>query len=380
MADDANTRYLVLSDVHFGTPESSINDTRYHSALIGYIASRAPWKEIVFAGDLLDVNLSTLTQAIEGGTGKGLQTSLFGFRQFLQALDTRMKQSAPNKNLKDLAEKWIYVPGNHDYKIWDVLSTRVVLEDVLASGHQIGFVPTPLMRYRWTGDEVFFAGIFRSFGVAERVIVEYPNHEICFGPERETMVLTHGHYLDALQTRGNDLSKQFRHATTSEEVAKVVRRVFIETAQYQTAANAVSFTYGTRHLMSGLVGPGGWSTIPTELFKRIGEWLLTFFYHGEALKGERLSPKQLLNIEYYVERFCGYEQPPRWFIFGHTHHQGSGKTDRMGIAAYNAGSCYFDRGLPVTFAEIETDADGKPRIHLMCVDQSGNVGKAPEVK
>lgn len=378
MADDANARYLVLSDVHFGTSDSSINDTRYHAALIGYVASKAPWKEIVFTGDLLDVNLSTLTRAIEGGTGEGLQAPLFGFRQFLQALDTRMKQSAPNKSLKDLTGKWIYVPGNHDYKIWDVLSTRVALDDVLAGGHQIGWVPTPLMKYKWTGDESFFAGIFRPYGVAGQVIVEYPNHEILFGQEQERMVLTHGHYLDASQTRGSDLSDHLRDATTPGEIAKTVREIFIETAQYQTVANAVSFTQSTRNLMNDLVGPDGWSNKFTKLSKRIGQWLLKFFYPGEARKGEDLSPKQLLNIEYYLERFCGYEQPPRWFIFGHTHRQGKGRTSRVGVEAYNAGSCYIDRGIPVTFAEIEAGAGGKPTICLMCVDQNANVGKSPE--
>ncbi|HBO69120.1 MAG TPA: hypothetical protein DD658_02835 [Deltaproteobacteria bacterium] len=377
MADDTFIRYLVLSDVHFGTPESSINDARFHGALTYYMASRAPWEEIVFAGDLLDVNLSTLTRAIEGGTWEGLSSPLFGFRQFLQELDTQMRRQSPEKGLKDLAKKWIYLPGNHDYKIWDMLATKVVCEDVLASGKQMGSVPVPLMSYKWSGDESFFAGIFRPYGAQDQVVVEYPNHEIFFGQEKEKMVLTHGHYLDAKQTRFNDLSDHFRDSTTPEDIKMALRRIFIETAQYQTVANAVSFTKSTRGLVNVLVGPDALSNKIKKLFNQIGGRFLRMFFSSEGTKGKQLSSEQLLNIEYYLERFCGYAKPPRWFIFGHTHRQDRGKTNRLGVEVYNAGSCYPDRGMPVTFVEIETGLEGKPDVQLMCVNRSANVEKVP---
>ncbi|HEX7488122.1 MAG TPA: hypothetical protein VF341_04410, partial [Anaeromyxobacteraceae bacterium] len=72
-------------------------------------------------------------------------------------------------------------------------------------------------------------------------------------------------------------------------------------------------------------------------------------------------------IDYYLERFCSYEPLPRWFVFGHTHRQGRGKTSRLGIEVYNAGSCYPDRGRPVTFLEVEADGAGAPRVRLMHV-------------
>lgn len=368
-------RYLVLSDVHFGTPESSINDARFHSALTDYIASRAPWEEIVFTGDLLDVNLSTLTRAIEGGIWEDLSAPLFGFRQFVQELDTRMRRETSDKGLKDLAKKWIYLPGNHDYKIWDMLSTKVVCEDVLATGKQMGSVPTPLLTRKWIGDESFFAGIFRPYDTQNQVIVEYPNHEILFVQEQEKMVLTHGHYLDAKQTRFNDLSEHFHNITTPEETKKTLRRIFIETAQYQTVANAVSFTKNTRGLVNVLVGPDALGNKIKKLFNQIGGRLLTVFFPTESTKGKQLSSEQLLNIEYYLERFCGYEKPPRWFVFGHTHRQDSGKTNRLGVEVYNAGSCCLDRKMPMTFLEIEAGIGGKPDVYLMCVSHEGNVEK-----
>lgn len=375
MVKDATIRYLVLSDMHFGTPESSINDARFHRALTNYMASRAPWKEIILSGDLLDVNLSTLTRAIEGGIWEDLSAPLFGFRQFLHELDTQMRLEAPGKGLKDLAIKWIYVPGNHDYKIWDMLSTKVVCEDVLASGKQMGSVPTPLKSHIWTGDESFIAGIFRPYDAQDQVVVEYPNHEIFFAEKQELMVLTHGHYLDDKQTRFNDLSDHFRDTTTPEDIKKVLRRIFIETAQYQTVANTVSFTKGTRSLVNVLVGPDAPGNKVKKLFNQIVVRLLTMFFPGESTKGKQLSSEQLLNIEYYLERFCGYAKPPRWFVFGHTHRQDRGKTNRLGVEVYNAGSCYPDRGMPVTFVEIRTDAGGEPDVQLMCINQNANVEK-----
>ena len=374
MTNSGGARFLVLSDMHFGTPESSINETRYNQALIGYIAARSPWEEIILTGDLLDVNLSTLTRAIEGGSWPGLTAPLFGFRDFVGALDVRMKESA--RSLKDLTKRWVYIPGNHDYKIWDMLATKVVCDDVLTRGDRMGTVLTPLAKYAWQGDASFFAGIFRRLGVEDSILVEYPNHELSFGAAG-TMILTHGHYLDASQTRGNDLSANLSNVTKSEEIAKIKRRIIIETAQYQTLANAVSFTAGTRRLVNDLVGPDGLGNKIRKLTTRIGGWILKLLFPLEAsLRGKALSAKQLLNIEYYLERFCGYAQPPRWFVFGHTHRQGHGMTPRLGLEVYNVGSCYLDRGLPITFLEFDLDTSGVPAIHLMCVDQDTRIRKS----
>lgn len=366
---------MVLSDMHFGTPESSINNPRFTVPLIEYMVSLAPWDEIIFTGDLLDINLSTFTRAIEGGYFSDLSGPLFGFREFIQALDEQTKQLDPAKGLKDLAKQWIYLPGNHDYKIWDMLATKIVCEDVLTSGNPMGTVPTPLMKFKWTGDQSFFAGIFRHYGVQDKVVVEYPNHEILFGQSDERMVLTHGHYLDAKQTRLNDLSDHLSNATTSEDIRKAVRAIFIETAQYQSLANAVSFTRSTRTIVNVFFGPDNWLNKIKKILNQAGGWLIRYFFPTEALRGELISSRHLSNIDYYLERFCGYSTLPRWFIFGHTHRQDGGKTSPRGIQVFNAGSCYLDREIPVTFIEIVTDPMGNPDIRLMRVNKAGQVEK-----
>lgn len=370
IVDQAGRRFMVLSDMHFGTPESSINVAQFRDPLIDYMVSRAPWDEIVFTGDLIDINLSTFTRAIEGGTWQDLNGPLFGFRQFVQELDIRMRRQSPEKGLKHLTQKWIYVPGNHDYKIWDMLSSKLVCDDVLASGKKMGSVPTPVMTGKWIGEESFFAGIFRTYCAQNQVIVEYPNHEINF--RQEKMVLTHGHYLDAKQTRFNDLSDYLSNFKSPEEIRNARRRIFIETAQYQTVANTISFTMGFRGLANVLVGPDAFGNKIKKLYHQVGSSLLILLFPREARKGKRLSSKQLRNMGCYLEQFCQYKKLPRWFIFGHTHHQGKEKSN-LGVDVYNAGSCYSDRDIPITFLEIETNAQGMPIIQLMCIDRNGNV-------
>lgn len=355
-------RYLVLSDMHFGTPESSVNDPRLLGALVEYVVSRAPWEEIVLTGDLLDVNLSTLTRSLEGD-GPPAQP-LVGFRDFVAML-------AGKVNLADLAGRWVYVPGNHDYKIWDMLSTQVVCDDVLARGDPLGTVPTPLRRHRWTGTESFFAGLFKKWGVASRVTISYPNHEVSFGGR--TMLFTHGHYLDPSQTRGNDLAANLRGLTDPRAIDAVARRIFIETAQYQAVANAISFTRGTRRIADELFGPDGIANKLRKLLVRVGGWILGLLVPREAaLRGQVLTERFLENVDYYVDAFCAGSPPPAWLVFGHTHRQGRGTSPRRGIEVFNVGSCYPDRGLPITFLEIEAGVDG-PAVTLMCVDGGATV-------
>lgn len=364
-----DARYLVLSDMHFGTPESSVNEPRTLDALVGHMVARAPWEEIVLTGDLLDVNLSTLTRAIEGGPN-----ALFGFRDFVERLDAKMKESG-KAGLADLAGRWVYVPGNHDYKIWDLLSAKVACDDVLARGDPMGTVRTPLTSHRWDGDQSFFAGIFRRAGVQDRVTVSYPNHEVAFGGGK-TMLFTHGHYLDPSQTRGHDLTANLRGVTDRKQVDAIVRRIFIEAAQYQAIATAVSFTKSTIRIVDDLFGPDGFANKVHKIVARVGGWILRHLTRKKAaLRGQELSKAQLSNIDYYVDEFCRCSPRPSWFVFGHTHRQGQGRSARHEIEVFNVGSCYPDGDKQITFLEVEAGA-GVPTVQLMCVDGKATVRRS----
>lgn len=367
-------RYLVLSDMHFGTPESSMNRVEYRSALVEYIVSRAPWEEVIFTGDLLDVNLSTLTTAIEGNEPGG---AICGFRQFLDELDKAGRGRPAARGLNEIAKQWVYVPGNHDYKIWDLLATRANCEDVLDSGKPLERGKMPLVRGAWRNGDSFFAGIFKPFGAQARVAVEYPDHEVAFGAD--TMVFTHGHYLDASQTRGHDLTDNLRDAQP-ERARKTIHTIVVDTAQYQTVANAVSFKSETRRFVNDLVGPdGAWNKI-RQLGIRVVAWLARLLFGGRsALRGKSLSDHQLENIETYLGVFREGAPAPRWFVFGHTHRQGYGRTPTRNIEVYNAGSCYPDQGLPITFLEVDVRG-AAPVPRLMCVDANARVHASAEAQ
>jgi len=200
---------------------------------------------------------------------------------------------------------------------------------------------------------------------------------VSFGPDGATMVFTHGHYLDPSQTRGHDLTDNLRGVTAPAQVRAVVRKIVIETAQYQTVAHAVSFTPDTTRIVNDLFGPDGWLNKLRAVSASVGTWLLKLlFLRDGSRRGNALSGRQLSNVDYYLERFCGYDPLPRWFVFGHTHSQGKGKTSRLGIEVYNAGSCYPDQGTPVTFLEVESDGAGAPSVRLMCVGPDAEVGEA----
>jgi hypothetical protein len=206
------------------------------------------------------------------------------------------------------------------------------------------------------------------------VVVTYPNHEALLG--NGLAVFTHGHYLDPSQTWRNGLHARINAAQTADDRARSIRTIFIETAQYQTAANAVSFTKRTRRFFNGLFGPEGLSNAASRLLMVVGAWILRLLFPGEASRGKAISKEQLLNIESYVTHFSPASKTPRWFVFGHTHRQDAARTPNLDIEVYNAGSFYVDRGMPMTFLEIEV-ADKDPAFILMCVDAFGKVASLP---
>ena len=60
MGGERTSRYLVLSDLHFGTGRSSVNDESVVQALVCFIAQHRPWTEVVFTGDLLDLDAAAV--------------------------------------------------------------------------------------------------------------------------------------------------------------------------------------------------------------------------------------------------------------------------------------------------------------------------------
>lgn len=369
-------RFLVLTDMHFGTIDTNINRNECRAALVDYIVDEGPWDEIVLAGDILDANLSSLRNAIEGGD-PGDTAVIVGFRQFLQEIHRKGTGGRqPALGLQYVAARWVYVPGNHDYRIWDMLSTTASFENVLARGRVLLKPKMPLRRGVWRGKRAFLAGIFVKHGeydASDNLRVSYPDHQIRFGDE--LMLITHGHYLDRKQTRFTQLSEVLP-PKASKASDKTVRRIVIETAQYQALSSAVSFTKGAKRIASGLFGESGVASKFWKIFDAARGWLTGFFFGSMRPNRTNLSATWLRNVDSYIEHFflARRERPPvKWFVFGHTHQQAAGMTPRN-AEVYNSGSCYQDGAKAITFVRVDesvptSDSSTTPRakVTLKCV-------------
>jgi UDP-2,3-diacylglucosamine pyrophosphatase LpxH len=105
---------LIFSDLHFGDPLCSFRREAVTTGLRHFLRGLGQVNELILAGDILDANISSLTRAIEGVKGTGIWPKQMGFRAWLAFL-------FQGDEFK--VEQIIYLPGNHDYKIWDILST-----------------------------------------------------------------------------------------------------------------------------------------------------------------------------------------------------------------------------------------------------------------
>ncbi|OPY84745.1 MAG: Calcineurin-like phosphoesterase superfamily domain protein [Smithella sp. PtaU1.Bin162] len=360
-------RYLVLSDMHFGTEEVSLNDPGVVDELCRYISVNKPWKAIIFSGDLLDLNLATLTTALEGSNSTGKR--LLGFREFIKHVLDRLGDSVS-------VENWIYIPGNHDYWVWNTLSTQVACLSVLSSGSCMGTIPPPLMQYKWQGNTAFISGVFPS-SVRDSVIVEYPDHVITYNGGN--IIITHGHYFDWSQTEFEDICKSLKDCKDQKDA---VRRIFIQTAQYQAVANAVSFTSRTRRFIDLLFGPGNFKDKIIKFFKNLFNNASAVF--NSSMRNKTIDTKQLMFIEYYLKYFRNYEaEPPTYFIFGHTHKQGSASTKDIpavekiykgkDIRVFNVGSFLADEKYLASFLTVEITSGEEPKISLLNISKDYKV-------
>lgn len=338
---------VIFSDLHFGDPLCSLRRKQVTQGLRSFLQGLGRIDEIILAGDILDANISSLTKAIEGLKGTGTWPKQIGFRAWLSYLleDGRVD-----------VRRTMYVPGNHDYIIWNILSTEKAFVQPISNGQ----VPTELPLMEAVFSKPFIRGV-APFSMQDKFSVIYPDYE--FNLAGQSVLVTHGHYLDELQTLMRNLTKLVRNEGGNE--ARAVRKFFIGTAQYQAVANAVSYLKGNREFvdkthkaLSGLI----------DIFGK--------------LRNQPINVKMLRAIEMYLLYFR--KKRPDVFIFGHTHEPGRKSTRALGhenrliqknIDVWNDGSFIEDKGLGRAGSFIVTNDNpesGSP-IKLYEVDLQGNV-------
>jgi len=105
---------VIFSDLHFGDASCSLSSQPVALGLRSFLWGLGDVKELILAEDILDANISSLHVAIEGRNGSSSWPKQLGFRRWLASL-------FENDNFN--VESIVYVPGNHDYIIWNILST-----------------------------------------------------------------------------------------------------------------------------------------------------------------------------------------------------------------------------------------------------------------
>ncbi len=335
---------LIFSDMHFGDPQCSLRREAVTTGLRDFLRGLGPVDELILAGDILDANISSLTTAIEGVKGSETWPKQMGFRRWLAFLFA---------DAGFTVNRIVYLPGNHDYIIWNILSTNQAFVQPISQGK----VPTglPLMSYSF--EAPFIRGVAPKEW-RDRFVVIYPDYE--FPLSGRQILVTHGHYLDDKQTLFKDLDKLIRQAGGDE--AKAVRKFFIGTAEYQAVANAISYLKGSR-------------TLVEKVYKALdGFWSM----FGK-LRNQPIDEEMVTAIDLYLRHFA--KKQPDVFIFGHTHQAGHTFTkptdkDSRKVEIWNDG-CFLEdkqKNLAGSFL-LTDDAVAKGQIILFEVDLKGKVHK-----
>lgn len=203
---------VIFSDLHFGDPLCSLRRKVVTQGLRSFLQGLGRIDEIILAGDILDANISSLTRAIEGLKGTGAWPKQLGFRAWLSYL---LEDGGVDVG------RIIYIPGNHDYIVWNILSTDKAFVQPISNGQ----VPTELPLMEAVFSKPFIRGV-APFSMQDKFSVIYPDYE--FNLAGQSVLVTHGHYLDELQTLMKNLTELVRKEGGNE--ARAVRKFFIGTA------------------------------------------------------------------------------------------------------------------------------------------------------
>jgi len=301
---------LVLSDLHFGDSRCSLHSMRTAHALVARLKEYQPLEEIILLGDILDLQLATWSQAIEGRILDAPTKRAVGFRYFLNFL------------LQETSAKQItYIPGNHDYKIFDYHSIDRHLLRPLRNGKKLSGRVSYYRKFPFS----FLQGLIRSSQVQMRVI--YPHHILRIRKFR--LLLTHGHYFDSSQSFYRQIAKVFSNPPEKAELAAIRKAFFRRTSAYQNVVSGLSIQPGLRAIFNSVYQP------------------ITSFHEKLRHKTRRsfLTATMLRNMESYVSFCCRGRVDG--ILFGHTH--------RPGKSSFKEGSlrCVWNAG---TFLRESSDS------------------------
>lgn len=334
-------KVVVLSDLHPGDPASHFERHDIQRRVIEAIAEEGPVDEMVLLGDVLDLDYGTLPIAVEGRPeARGDRGA--GLRHFLQGI------------CRDAdVRRIVYVPGNHDYFIFDALATQTDALRPLDAGEALDY--EPMFSGEWTAP--FLRGLMTHSKRGD-LTVRYPNRVMQMAGL--TILFTHGHHLDRHQT----LWMPIQEVVESSDLHEAKREFFGGIAGYQTFVHAVSYARRTRRL--AYLGV---------------RWISRLFRRVASLRGKRMSASLRGAIEIYARHFS--EGMPDVFIFGHTHVPGHWQGPRLmqphksgrPLAIYNSGAFVAVEDAAGTFLLLAAEDERQIRVDLAQVSESGELSR-----
>ena len=302
MSDSA---VAVISDAHLGEKNSWMERDRVQSAVVAAIAHRTSTRTLVLLGDTLDLNFGTLTTAIEGRLeGSGRRP---GFRALLDAV---CKGTA--------VDSVVYVPGNHDYMIWDWEAQQRNVLSQLARGNQLC---GSLLTSGEFGDP-FLAGLVPA-GRPVSFTLAYPHYVAGIGEHK--VVMTHGHHFERVQCGGVALADIARE--TDRE--RFLRKMAIAMAQYQTFAHMLAMRRHSRQDIHR------WYWALTRPIDAISDLINAV----RGMRGHLPSRGTFEAINLYL-RFLAAETKASALVYGHSHRPGGWLPGKhpVSVPVYNCGS------------------------------------------
>jgi UDP-2,3-diacylglucosamine pyrophosphatase LpxH len=305
--------------------------------LIRRLSEFKPLHEIILLGDILDLQLANWAQALEGRIAGKLQKRATGFRYFLNVL------------LRDTgARRVVYVPGNHDYRVFDYHSVERYLMGPLKSGRKLSGKIAFFRKFQ----RGFLQGIIEDAGISLQIM--YPHYSIRVGKSR--VILTHGHLFDPSQAFSHEVGKVFRNTENlnREELRKIRERYFRRVSLYQNVVSGLSMKKEFRQWFSSLYDP-------LSAFKQ--NW-------KHRSRKAFLTPAMKKSIEAYV-RYCCRPGKVEGLIFGHTHKPGKATLSSGPVRyVWNAGTFLRESPTSPTGSFITIEHSKKPvaeaiQVHIL---------------
>jgi UDP-2,3-diacylglucosamine pyrophosphatase LpxH len=273
--------------------------------LAGKLKDYSPLNEIILLGDILDLQLANWAQAVEGKIIDSSGRRAVGFRYFINFL---IECTA--------AKSIIYIPGNHDYRIFDYHSVEQSLIRPLRTGKKLSGRPSFYRTFR----ESFLQGVFAKSDVRLKVV--YPHYSMKVNGAR--LILTHGHFFDPTQAFSQEIGRLFDGSVSlsRKQTVQMRHEYFRRVSLYQNVVSGLSQKRQLRDWFNAIYQP------------------YTAWTHGWKHRSRKtfLTPAMRKSIQQYVS-LCCRPRKVDGVIFGHTHRAGKATLQDGSVAfVWNAGS------------------------------------------